>query len=274
MPPRLLSSVALICSLVFSLSASAADKPPLRLLLLAQKPDRHPPTTHEYVAGQKIVARLLRDLPGVKTELIHADGDWADGPQTLSQADGVVLFASEGAKWVSADPARRAAFDALAQRGGGLSVLHWGMGTRTAEPIDAFVKLFGACHGGPDRKYIIADAQLTPVSESPAAAGLAKFQLRDEFYYRLKRATDDPGLQPALLAKIDGQDEMVAWTYTRAGGGRSFGFSGMHFHENWKSPHYQKLVAQGVAWTLNQSPPKADFPAPLEPADFDLPASR
>lgn len=95
----------------------------------------------------------------------------------------------------------RAAFDALAKRGGGLSVLHWGMGTRTAEPIDAFVKLFGACHGGPDRKFIVAEAVLTPVSDSPCSLGLPKFKLRDEFYYRLKRAVDDPGLWPALLAK-------------------------------------------------------------------------
>lgn len=274
MSPRFSPAVVLIPFFVLAISASAEDKKPLRLLLLAQQPDGHPPTTHEYVAGQKIVARLLRDLPGVKTELIHADGDWSDGPQTLAQADGVVLFASEGAKWLSADPSRRAAFDALAKRGGGLSVLHWGMGTRTAEPIDAFVKLFGACHGGPDRKFIVAEAVLTPVSDSPAAVGLPKFKLRDEFYYRLKRAADDPGLRPALLAKIDGQEEMVAWTYARADGGRSFGLSGLHFHENWKSPHYQKLVAQGVAWTLRQSSPTTDFPAPLAEADFALPAQR
>ena len=37
------------------------------------------------------------------------------------------------------------------------------MGTQEAEPIEAFVDLFGACHGGPDRKYKV----LETTSRSP-----------------------------------------------------------------------------------------------------------
>ena len=42
----------------------------------------------------------------------------------------------------------------------------------------------------------------------------------------------------------------------REGGGRSFGFSGLHFHENWQIPEYRRLVAQGVLWTLDLPIPK------------------
>jgi hypothetical protein len=147
------SFIALALSCVLGLPTVAEEPAPKQLLLLAQGPDGHPPGTHEYVAGQQILAKCLREVPGLSTTIVRADGDWPEGPELLAKADGVVLFVSEGAKWLNADPARRRAFADLAARGGGLMALHWGMGTRTAENIDPFVALWGACHGGPDRKY-------------------------------------------------------------------------------------------------------------------------
>jgi hypothetical protein len=51
-------------------------------------------------------------------------------------------------------------------------------------------------------------------------------------------------------ATIDGRAETVAWAYERPDGGRSFGFSGLHFHDNWARPEYQKLIVQATLWTL------------------------
>ncbi len=53
-----------------------------------------------------------------------------------------------------------------------------------------------------------------------------------------------------LQATIDRQDETVAWTFERADGGRSFGFTGLHFHENWQVPQYRELVSRAVRWTM------------------------
>ena len=170
-----------------------------------------------------------------------------------------MLFLSEGAKWLSNDPQRLAAFQDLAKRGGGLTCLHWAMGTRDAKNIAAFVDLFGACHGGPDRKYKVLATDLHVQADTPIANGLRDFKARDEFYYFLKTAKVESRkqhLQPVLLADIDGNREMVAWAFTRPGGGRSFGFSGLHFHENWRLPEYRRLVTQGVLWTMNVSIPE------------------
>lgn len=265
---RALQLLALLCLIAIPWSLRADE--PRNVLLLAQKPDGHPVTTHEYVAGQQLLAKLLRDVPQIKLTIAHADGDWSEGPATLEKADHCVLFVSEGAKWLNSNPARREAFRRLAARKGGLSVLHWGMGSKDAENIEPFVQLFGACHGGPDRKHKVVEAKCTPAADHPVTRGIQPFTLKEEFYYALKRDPENKDLKSLLTARIDDQDEMVAWSWERKDGGRSFGFSGLHFHANWKEPSYQKLVAQGVLWTTQIAPPP-EFPAKLTESDFQLP---
>ncbi len=227
-------------------SCSFADEPK-KLLLLGQKPDGHPPGTHEYMPGQRLLAKLLADVNGIESRVVQADDPWSDGPKLLDKADGVVLFVSEGARWVTADADRL-----HAERGGGLAVLHWGMGTREAGPIDRFVKLFGGCHGGPDRKYKVLDDAEVRVSnpDHPITRGIGDLRVRDEFYYRLKIVPPAGTIRPVLQVPIDGELETVAWSWDRPDGGRSFGFSGLHFHENWGRPEYRRLVLQAVLWTL------------------------
>src|SRR5438445_392215 len=84
-------------------------------------------------------------------------------------------------------------------------------GTNEAGPIDYFLALFGACHGGPDRKYVVIEAETKIADkEHPIARGIAeKFKVKDEFYYRLKVVKQDEGLKPILRVPIEGKDEMV-----------------------------------------------------------------
>lgn len=249
--------VSLSCLLVmFLIASSLADEPRLasqRVLLIGQGPDGHPPTTHEYRAGTQIVAQLLAKQSNVQTIVVSADGEWSDGPMLLDGADAVVLFVSQGAKWIQAQPQRLAAFKALAQRGGGLSVLHWGMGTKDAADISAFVDLFGGCHGGPDRRYKVLETRLEPTdSMHPILRGVEALQVQEEFYYQLKWPKLAEKHAPLLHVTIDGESYPVAWSWERPAGGRSFGFSGLHFHENWKHESYRRLVLQAVLWTLGR----------------------
>lgn len=259
---------ALVLALVLTSPAIAEDPKPIRLLLLAQGPDGHPKGTHEYVAGQTILDKCLSGVKNLERRIVNADGDWPEGPELLAKADGVVLFVSEGARWISANPARRAAFAELAKRGGGLTVLHWGMGTKSAEHIEPFVALFGACHGGPDRKYKFLETQVRVAADHPATKGLADFKIKEEFYYQLKQLPE-ARLTPLLTADIDGEQPMVAWAWERPDGGRSLGYSGCHYHANWARSEYRRFIAQGVLWTLKVAPPTEGFPA--EVAAEELP---
>jgi type 1 glutamine amidotransferase len=77
---------------------------------------------------------------------------------------------------------------------------------------------------------------------------------------------------PLIHVPIDGTDEMVAWGAERTDGGRSFGFSGLHYHENWKLPEYRRLVLQGVLWTVGRSIPEQGLPVDVTDEDLALPA--
>ena len=295
MPTKLRSIIAVL----FAVTAwfimghdhrALADDPaknarPQRLLLIGQGPDgSHKRTTHEYFAGVNLLARLLRDQPKLETIVVSADGDWRDGPQLLDRADAAILFVAEGAKWLSAEPARLAAFRDLAKRGGGLGVLHWGTGTRTAEPIDPFVQLFGACHGGPDRKFKEFDQVLPQLAnaEHPILRGIKPFDapVREEFYFALKQASKTGGvtlvdaesaMTPLLRIPAENESGTVAWCWERPDHGRSFGFTGLHYHDNWKHESYRRFIAQSTLWILQREIPAAGLDVSTTAHDLALP---
>lgn len=267
--PRLL----LVAILTISCGTLWADEPAKKkLLLIGQGPDGHPPTTHEYVAGLKVLERTLAPLhEQLEIKQVRADGEWLEGPDEIKNADAVVLYLAEGAKWVHGDARRLEALAQLAARGGGLTALHWATGTKDARYINGFQKLLGGCHGGEDRKYKFLETKVTVLAQDhPINLGLVDFKIKDEFYYQLKFVKDERGLTPLLGALIDEQTFPVAWAWERADGGRSFGFTALHYHENWRRAEYRRFVAQGVLWTLKLSPPEKHWPGEIEAADYEL----
>jgi len=259
-------AVTLAASLV-----ARGDEPKKKLLLVGQGPDGHPVETHEYVAGLRVLAKCLEPVRGLEVTSVRADGPWKEGPELIDRADGVVLYLAEGAKWVQDDPKRLEAFARLARRGGGIVALHWALGTREARPIADFVKLVGGCHGGPDRKYAVVETKLEAANANhPILSGITDFTAKDEFYYRLKFVEPEKGVTPLLRATIDGKKETVAWCWERPDKGRSFGFSGLHFHANWRLPEYRRLVSQGVLWTLNLPIPRDGLAVEITDADLKL----
>ena len=269
---RVLGLLALLVFWGQFLPESAWGEEPRRVLLLAQGPDGHPVAAHEYVAGLKIVKKCLDRVEGIQAEIVLADEPFRDGPQLLDKADGAVLYLSEGAKWLQQDPERLQAFDRLADRGGGLAVIHWGMGCRDAKYIDNFVRLFGACHGGPDRKYAVLTAALEAAPSKHAInAGFQRIELEDEFYFRLKTVKSESPIIPLLRVEIENESQMVAWGWDRPDRGRSFGFSGLHFHKNWEHESYRQFVVRGIAWTLKKPIPEAGFNVEISADDLRLP---
>lgn len=260
-----------ICSFALTLlpALTDADDKPQRLLLIGQAPDGHPPGTHEYRAAASLFAKMLAPMDRLQTIVVSADGDWSEGPELLDGADAAVVFVSEGAKWLQGDAKRLAAFQALAKRGGGLICLHWGMGTRDAKFIPAWVELFGGCHGGPDRRYKVVDVKTQLATPShPILRGVSPVALREEFYFKLKWAQPAKQITPLIQVRIEEENHTVGWAWKRPDGGRSFGFSGLHFHENWKLDSYQRMLAQSVRWVLKREIPKAGVRVNLEAADF------
>jgi type 1 glutamine amidotransferase len=248
-----------------------AESPSAKLLLIGSGPDGHPAQTHEYMAGLKVLAKCLKDVPGLDITTVCADEPWKEGPELIARADGVVLYLSEGARWMNHDPKRHEALATMAARGGGITVLHWAMGTKDAKYIDGCLQLLGGCHGGPDRKYKVLETNATITDRNhPITTSIKDFHVRDEFYYRLKFIKDDKDIHPLVRVSIDNQPETVAWCWERPDRGRSFGFSGLHYHDNWRLTEYRRLVAQGVLWTLKKPIPKDGLLVTVSEEDLKL----
>lgn len=281
MPRRLILTSLLISLAVLFLVEEAMPKGPprpKRILFIGQAPDGHPPGTHEYRAGAGLMAKLVRQVEKntpVQAIVVSADGEWADGPELLDGADAAFLFVSQGAAWIQEKPERLAAFGRLAKRGGGLVCLHWGMGTRDAKNIEAFVNLFGGCHGGPDRRYKVVDVRTElPNPKHPVVSGIRPIDIHEEFYFKLKQPKSAEGITPLIRVPIEGESHTVAWAYERPGGGRSFGFTGLHFHEHWSQESYRRLMTQGLLWTIERKIPSKGVDVPVKEADLVAPPQK
>ncbi len=61
---------------------------------------------------------------------------------------------------------------------------------------------------------------------------------------------------PAVRAEVaKGLPQHMAWAYERPNGGRSFGFTGGHYHWNWGRTEIITLVTNAICWTA-----KIDIP--------------
>ncbi len=240
-----------------------------RVLLLGQKRD-HPPTTHEYMAGLRVLAETLKGVPGLDVSIHRADEPWPEGPELLKDADAIVMFLGQGSRWEQTDPQRLKALEALAARGGGIVAVHWAIGGKDAKYIAKHLELVGGCHGGPDRKYTMIETDVKVVDRNhPITFGLNDTRLNDEYYYRLKFAKVGK-VQPLLAATIEGQAETAAWAFERPDGGRSFGFCGMHYHDNWRREDCRRLIVQGLLWTLKMPIAREGVPVDVAEGCFEL----
>ncbi len=248
-----------------------AASPHKRLLLLSSAPDGHAAKSHEYRACLDELQSLL--VARGNLEVVHhqVTQAWDSALAELERADGVVLYLSEGARWITSDPRRKEAFLNAEQQGKGFFVIHWSLGTREADAIPTMLQLIGACHGGPDRKYRVMTGALSVADEKhPVTQGIESFTIHDEFYYDLKKVTPAgegalkvQPISPLLTVSIDGAVHPVAWAWERSQAdksraGRSVGFVGGHFQSAWRHAAYERFLVQAAYWIVDQPvPPRA-----------------
>lgn len=260
------------CSASDCESKTTKQTTPKRVLLLWQGPDGHKPTTHEFEAGIRLIGNLLQRHTECQVILSKADQKWENGPELLDQADTTVLFITQGSRWIQQTPSRLKLFQDYAARGGGLVALHWAIGAKADEYIPAFLPLLGATHGGSDRKYAFLKTEFRPTSDRhPIQNGLRPLTIEDEFYYNLKQVQSTASVIPVMESKIDGEWYMTSWAWERPDRGRSFGFSGLHYHGNWGDEVYRRLVLQGIIWTLKEEIPPEGMDVSIKKEWLSLP---
>ncbi len=252
-------------------SGTGADRP-RKVVLIAGPLDRsHPPGTHEYEKSVRLLAHCLDHAPnlhGVRTE-VHLGG-WPDDPRTLDDADSIVLVASGSDRREEDHPLlvgdRLSVVERQMKRGCGLVLIHWAtfapkdkLGGKLLEWVGGYFDYeTGPLPRGWYSKIQTATTKARPGSPGhPLCAGLTPFELREEYYYRIRFRDGDARRVPVLVTPIPGErdDQVVAWAVERAGGGRGFGFTGGHFFDNWKVENFRRMVLNAIVWTAGAEVP-------------------
>jgi hypothetical protein len=274
--------------------------PAERTALLIAGPPSHAAGEHEHNAGVQLLAKCLAGVPGLKTRV--ALNGWPADPAALAGAD-AVLFLSDGGRRHPA-LAGLSALTPLMERGAGIGLVHYATEPTKTEGGPELLKWAGGFFEVNRSVNPLWEAQLMLPTAHPITRGVRPFRLKDEWYFHLRFPEGMKGVTPLLTAvppastleRPDGPHEgnpsvreavaagdhqTLAWAFERADGGRGFGFTGGHRHENWGHDDFRKVVLNAVVWLARLDVPKegvtsavteADLAANLDPKQKKPPA--
>ncbi len=246
--------VAILAGTVLFASPAAAQdkdksKAKTKILLVGTDPD-HRHGEHEYIQGLKVVQSCLEHVPDVETVVING---WPTDAQ-FENAAAMVLFCAWGGDFVLGEPERKAKFLAMIKQGMGYGSIHFACDIRPKLEFkglgQVYMEALGAFYDTGYSRNPHNTAELRPANlEHPTNRGLKNYTIHDELYFRLRFM---PETEPVMVARIkdaDGDiDRRIAWSYQRPDGGRSYGFTGAHFHKLFEHPQFRRLIVNGILW--------------------------
>lgn len=263
-----------------------------KIVYLAGSPS-HPPRQHEHNAGALLAQRLLNTHHGDKVHVTTYLNGWPSDPSAFQNADALVIQSDGGPRHPAFWHLRQ--IDYLRQQGVGVGMLHYAVEMVPGESNDALIAATG---GAFEIDYSVNphwDGGFTQFPEHPVARGVKPFTIRDEWYFNMRFAKGMEGVTPILsavppdetMSRPDGhhsgnpavrkmvaekQPQHVCWTIERPEGGRGFGFTGLHFHDNWANDDFRKTVLNAICWIAKVEIPAGGIATPT-PTQAELDAN-
>ncbi len=253
-------------------SARAADTN--KIVLVAGR-QSHGPGDHEFNAGCKLLAKWLGEVPGV--EPVFVPGGWPKDESVFEGARAIVFFMDGGGGHPIIQEDHLEIIQKLMDKGVGIACLHYAVEVPKGKPGDKFLDWIGGYYesGYSTNPHWVAD--FVSVPEHAITRGVKPFSIKDEWYFNIRFRPEMKGITPILSAKPDdktregdssaprgpyphivaakGRDEVLAWAVERPDGGRGFGFTGAHTHNNWGDSNFRKLVLNALLWTAKLDVP-------------------
>lgn len=289
LPPTLrrhLQPIALALALFSTATASGADK---KILLIAGPPS-HGARQHEHNAGVLLLQKCLAGTPGLKTETVL--NGWPKDDAKLAGVDAVIIFADGGPRHIAIQEDRLAVLERALAKGAGLGLLHYAVEPTKEKGQVEFLNWIGGAfeiHWSVNPHW---DANFKSLPKHPVARGVKPFTIRDEWYFNMRFVEGQKGITPLLTAVPDastttrkdgahegnptaramvarGEAQTVSWAYERPNGGRGFGFTGAHFHDNWGNDNFRKLVLNAVLWLAKMEVPANGVVSTVNASDLD-----
>ena len=272
-----------------------------KLVLIAGKPS-HPPRMHEFNAGVQLLAKCLaQGTPALKVEFVL--NGWPADEAVFADADAVVFYMDGGAKHeaVQEGGARLAKIDEWTKRGMGIGCMHYGVEVVADQAGDQFKRWIGGYYENMYSCNPMWEPNFTQFVEHPITRGVRPFQIKDEWYFNMRFAdgfsADKVNLDgavkfwPILVAKpsddvrkgpyvapkgpydhivaASGRPEAMMWAVERPSGGRGFGFTGAHFHDNWANDNFRKTVLNALVWVAKGEVPAAGVESKVTTEDLE-----
>ena len=291
------------CQTTPARAAAAAPATPdgkKKLVIIAGKPS-HPPRMHEFRAGSMLLQRCLNDAVPSMTVEVHEMG-WVKDEATLDDADAVVIYSDGGAKHPALQGDHLAKLEALAKRGAGIGMMHYGVEVPADTGGAAFKRLIGGHYENQFSCNPIWEPKFDSFADHPITRGVRPFQIKDEWYFNIRFADPfGPGNAPAtgdgvtftpiLVAKpgddvrkgpyvhpkgpydhivaASGRPEAMMWAIERPDGGRGFGFTGGHFHDNWGNDDFRKSILNALVWIAKGEVPEKGVESSVPKGELD-----
>ncbi|HEY1859033.1 MAG TPA: ThuA domain-containing protein [Gemmataceae bacterium] len=251
----------------------------LAKIVLVAGHQSHGPGEHEFFAGCAVLKTLLEQTPGVFP--VMARDDWPKDPDaTFKDAKAVVFYMDGGDHHPVIQKGHLETIQKLMDNGVGFVNLHYAV----EYPKGKSDPVLGWLGGYYETGYSINPhwkAEFKSYPDHPIARGVKPFTINDEWYFCMRFTPEKKGVTPILSAtppddkrgteeakKHPGREEILAWAFDRKDGGRSFGFTGGHFHRNWEDENFRRLVVNAILWSAKIDVPKAGATVDLDPAEL------
>jgi hypothetical protein len=225
-----------------------------------------------------LLASELNQAMGDKIHAVVYDKGWPNDPTVLQNTDAIVMFCDGGdghmAKW------HRRKIDHYAKNGMGIGCIHYGVEIPKDQGGEDFLNWIG---GYFETNWSVNPhwvAKFTEFPDHPVTRGVTPFEANDEWYFHMRFRPDMKGVTPILSAlppestmqRGDGphsgnpdvraavlerkEPQHLAWVSENEGGGRGFGFTGAHYHNNWASDSFRKVVLNAITWITKTEVPE------------------
>ncbi len=285
---------------LFPTSSEAQIDAPKKLVIVAGKPS-HPPRMHEFNAGVQLLQKCLQNTPGLETSFVL--NGWPADESIFDDADAIVFFMDGGQKHevVLENGRRLAMLDRLASQGVGIGCMHYGVEIVPDQAGAEFKRWIGGHYEHMFSCNPIWEPTFSEFPKHPVTKGVKPFSIKDEWYFNMRFVDDLPGNQPAtvegmkftpiLVASPDddvragpyvypkgpyehiqanaARAEAMMWVVERPDGGRGFGFTGGHFHDNWANDDFRKVVLNAMLWLSKVNVPDQGVVSALGAGDID-----
>jgi type 1 glutamine amidotransferase len=238
---------------------------------------------HEYNAGCILLKRCLEESKLVETRLFT--NGWPQVAGAFDGADAVFLYMDGGKRHAALREDNLKQLRALMNKGVGFGCAHFAVEVPKDNGRDWLDWLGGYYEVGYSINPIW-EARIESLPKHAITRGVKPFTLRDEWYFNIRFNETGGKVTPMVVGRPSletreksygpyphivsaaGRDETLMWAYERAKGGRSFGFTGGHFHENWGDDNFRKLVLNALVWSANGEVPADGVSSKIVPGQL------